>query len=227
MCSSLATYNDHIKGKKHQKKEREARTYSCEVCSIFCVTADEQREHFETEMHAESVKVQEYLMSQAEEKKKQKNQLVASEAGLTNSELEDIRNSQGDEYKWWSCDICCVKSNSEDMYQRHLDSKKHRSRFHDVEENKKKLIKEFSCGVCNYICTSAEERDVHVTSDEHLKIAFTTEKSHDMLESIADSDEPMVTPIRAADNTIWYPCALCDCKMNSLDNYKTVSIHFV
>lgn len=111
------------------------------------------------------------------------------------------------------------------MHQRHLDSKKHRARAHDVEMNKQKTVKEFSCGVCNYICYSAEDRDTHIQSDEHIRAAIL-HTGDNPLEKLADSDEPVVTPIKAADNTIWYPCVMCDCKMNSLENYRTVCSFF-
>lgn len=225
MCSSKATYDDHIKGKKHLKKERDSRVYSCEICSIYCVTAEEQKEHFNSELHAESVKVQEYLISQAEEKKKAKKltQLAIDQAtAISSGELEEIKNQKADSSSWWTCEICMVRTNSEDMHQRHLESKKHRARQHDVDLNKQKIVKEFSCGICSYICYSAEERDTHVMSDEHIRMALS-ESADDVLEKIPDSDEPVVKPIRAADNTIWYPCETCNCKMNSLENFKNVS----
>lgn len=188
------------------------------------MTAKEQREHFKTEQHAESVKVQEYLGSQAEEKKKPKaaGEVKPDNGAISTAELNEIINLKVDESgKWWLCDICTVKTNSEEMHLKHLDSKKHRARVQDIELNKKKVIKEFSCGICDYICYSAEDRDAHVQSDSHIrKVILSENPTSTTVQALADTDEPAVNPIRAADNTIWYPCETCDCKMNSLENYR-------
>ena len=55
-----------------------------------------------------------------------------------------------------------------------------------------------------------------MTSDEHFEKALEVGSGVDMTSMISDTDDPAVAPIRMADNTIWYPCEICDCKMNSM-----------
>ena len=87
-------------------------------------------------------------------------QQLDATAAITGEELDSIRSLKDlDGANWYSCDLCKVRTNSDDMLQKHYESKKHRSRMHDLEINKQKNAKEFSCRICNYICYSPEDRD--------------------------------------------------------------------
>lgn len=46
--SSQIVYEDHIAGKKHIKKAKDAKQYSCELCHTQMFTAEEQKVHFDS-----------------------------------------------------------------------------------------------------------------------------------------------------------------------------------
>lgn len=106
-------YDDHCAGKKHIKREKEAKVYSCDICGVFCITADEQKEHFESPLHEESVRVQEYLASQQE--------FGDDEEGdgeyLNDDELSDIKLTGKSKDLYKMCELCHVRTNSRSMWE--------------------------------------------------------------------------------------------------------------
>lgn len=110
-------YEDHCAGKKHKKREREAKIYDCDICGIYCITADEQREHFETSLHKESVQVREYLASQQNKVDNDANGAAADAEILGLQELNDIKMSVGITKGLYKiCSLCKVHTNSKQMW---------------------------------------------------------------------------------------------------------------
>lgn len=116
MCSSKSMYDDHCAGKKHKRKEKDAKIYNCEACGIFCITAAEQKEHFLTQLHEESMKVREYLEGQQSADS-------GCEGGeqtgnvLTQHELKEITGSSRSRNHYQTCALCNVQTNSKNSWE--------------------------------------------------------------------------------------------------------------
>lgn len=50
------------------------------------------------------------------------------------------------------------------------------------------------------------------------------QKEHN--KEIKVENEPMVKPLHVGENTLWYPCDICNVKMNSMENYKDVRVFY-
>lgn len=158
-------YSDHCMGKKHKKREREAKIYDCAMCGIFCITAHEQRLHFESALHRESIEVREYLASQKMEQDARRK--AEGSQILDQKDLNDLKLDKNSNKVFKVCELCNVSTNSKQMWDSHAVSKKHKAKELDAEMNKKKIALQFSCTICKVLCYSAEEREAHLRTEKH------------------------------------------------------------
>ncbi|XP_063709802.1 uncharacterized protein LOC134838242 [Culicoides brevitarsis] len=228
--TSKCVYEVHIRGKKHLRREADAKKYSCELCCTQLFTMEEQQAHNETEQHQESVKVAEFFQKQRNEDpdvQKYKSKVAKQSGIMTQAEIDALKVVPN-EHKY-RCDLCNVNCNSPQMLQLHLSSKKHVKRSNDAKLNSKSNAVEYSCDVCQFLCYSAEEHERHSNSDEHSKALADKYKAgtiqtpavpKEVEAALIPRDELDIVPERGADNVLWYNCAVCDVKTNSLDNHK-------
>uniref|UniRef100_A0A336KIT7 CSON008491 protein n=1 Tax=Culicoides sonorensis TaxID=179676 RepID=A0A336KIT7_CULSO len=229
MLSSQIVYEAHIQGKKHLKKVADAKQYSCDLCHTTMMSAQEQKEHNETEQHIESVKVAEFFEKQRQEEKElEKKKMESSKPFMTPEELQQIK-SIANPVSQFKCDICNVTCNSQPNLDAHLVSKKHTKKVAEHNLNKKASAVQYSCQMCQFLCYSSEEHEAHSNSAEHLKLLGERAKAgtiqapavpYEVVAAGISKDELDVVPVKGADNMLWYTCETCNVKCNSLDNYK-------
>jgi hypothetical protein len=151
--SSFQTHNAHIKGRKHQKALEKTQTnewanslFKCELCCATMNTQEVLNKHLGGKAHLRKLKMQE-----AEQ------QAVTTTANLQKS--QKVAKIPGN----FSCDLCSVSVNSEDLLKTHLQGKSHKKKLNLQNDT----TSSFHCDVCDIDVTSSEMLENHINGKKH------------------------------------------------------------
>lgn len=104
------------------------------------------------------------------------------------------------------CNVCKLELTSKSHAENHLHGKPHNKARQRWMQGYRENVALY-CEVCRIPCSGPESMQQHLASKKHK------ERVEAMSGEVADS--PVAVPIVTSDNTKWFPCDICNCKLNS------------
>lgn len=104
------------------------------------------------------------------------------------------------------CNVCKLELTSKSNADDHLNGKPHKKTKQRWMQGYRENVALF-CEVCRIPCSGPESMQQHLASKKHK------ERVEAMTGEVADS--PVAVPIGTSDNTKWFPCDICNRKLNS------------
>jgi len=145
-CAGQATYQSHLNGSKHKKKENNAQTsqttsgnsFRCELCDITCTSVDAYKAHLEGNKHEKAMKLHRKLgktipdvelpLNNSTTTNPQEEKLVTIDNSmkLIGEEYIEITFDETRKPIVFHCKLCDCKFNDANAKDAHLKGKRHR-----------------------------------------------------------------------------------------------------
>ncbi|XP_060557086.1 uncharacterized protein LOC132717609 isoform X2 [Ruditapes philippinarum] len=103
------------------------------------------------------------------------------------------------------CTICSVTFPGPEARQQHFESEKHKRK---VMRHQEEETNSYYCDICQISCTGPESFTQHRLGAQHRKLAG------ELNEEYQDMSAPNY------DRTKWYPCEICKCNMNTIEQLR-------
>ncbi|XP_063400411.1 uncharacterized protein LOC134685007 [Mytilus trossulus] len=127
----------------------------------------------------------------------------------------DIRGTGGEEYTFNGsrgyCNVCKIELTSKLHADSHLKGKNHAKAKHRWLQGITENVPQF-CEICQIACSGPESMQQHLASKKHIEKAGLATSSQ---------NEAPVRTVDTSDNTNWFTCSFCNCKLNSQQQLET------
>ena len=196
--SSMQGLQDHFAGARHQKKLRASgltsdltelgkdiyttadptlkkRILRCKLCDVI-FSGSEMAVHVNATKHKSA-------LDEFEEPPHKADPFWFEDIGLSDKALQQ----QEQDREGYYCDLCGCTLPSRELFQKHLQGKKHQKRLKWTEgEDLPEGGQQFWCQICNIFCTNQESLDAHLAGKKHAKVLKS--------KGLVDQEEPPAQP---------------------------------
>ncbi|XP_052066353.1 uncharacterized protein LOC127705998 [Mytilus californianus] len=134
------------------------------------------------------------------------------------SARSDMRGTGGEEYTFNGsrgyCNVCKIELTSKLHADSHLKGKNHAKAKHRWLQGITENVPQF-CEICQIACSGPESMHQHLVSKKHIEKAGLAASNQS-----AYNEFPVRT-VDTSDNTKWFTCSFCNCKLNSQQQLET------
>ncbi|CAF1131482.1 unnamed protein product [Adineta steineri] len=200
-CGGLSSYQAHIKGSKHLKKETNSQnqptnsnTFRCELCDIICTSSDAYKSHLDGSKHDKTVKLHQKLGKKIPESIQQPSLPINESQTVETKEEKQILDNNiksiGMEYietlydntntiKSYYCKLCDCKFNDANAKDTHLKGKRHQLSY------KKKVNPNFEINTSN---NNNSNKNKASSSNETVKHVYDQQINHNYNQTETNED---------------------------------------
>lgn len=109
------------------------------------------------------------------------------------------------------CTVCSVTFSGPEARQQHMESDKHKQKeWHFCTGRQEN---EFFCDICKVPCSGPENYQQHLAGTQHQKKRELSSPNIGMTQMV-------VSGASLFDHTVWYPCKICNCNLNSAEQLR-------